>query len=268
MRMSEFLLYVTLIAAAASAVLALSSCSLSDASVSDASAHVAAEGTCTYENNLHDSEITANPTETDFPEASPSAAPYSSPASPTASAAPLEDTLVRISDYIPDIIIELKYAGNDNFTGKKIYDFTEAYARYGTVVKLKKAQEIFREKGLCLKVWDAFRPASAQRRLWEIYPDGDYVSNPNIGYSNHTRGSALDVTLTNASGGEIEMPTEFDDFTEAADRDYSDVSDTAAENARLLENVMESCGFTGYSAEWWHFNDTVKYDPELEFTPE
>ncbi len=63
------------------------------------------------------------------------------------------------------------------------------------------------------------------------------------------------------------MPTSFDHFSEKADRDYSDVSPAAAENARLLEDVMTSCGFQGYYNEWWHFNDTVRYEPELEFQP-
>ncbi len=198
------------------------------------------------------------------PEATPSATP--SPV-PTRERVPDHQEFVRILDYIPEAAVDLKYAARENFTGQVIYDFTEAYARYGTVVKLAAAQEQFKEKGYSIKIWDAYRPVSAQFKLWEICPDGNFVSNPNIGYSNHTRGCALDLTLVDAAGNELEMPTPFDNFTPKADRDYSDVSDTAAANARLLEEIMQSCGFQGYYNEWWHFNDTEKYEPELEFQP-
>lgn len=186
---------------------------------------------------------------------------------PTPERIPAEDEFVRIRDYIPEIVVDLKYATTDNFTGQVIYDFTEAYARYGTVVKLKKAQEILTKRGYFIKIWDAYRPVSAQFKLWEICPDGNFVSNPNVGYSNHTRGCALDITLVDSSGNEIEMPSPFDNFTQIADRDYSDVSETAASNAQMLEEIIQSCGLKGYYNEWWHFNDTVRYEPELEFQP-
>lgn len=188
--------------------------------------------------------------------------------SPTVLPVPKSSDFVRIQEYVPQAVIALRYATADNFTGKVIYDFTDAYARYGTVVKLARAQELLEKQGYYIKVWDAYRPVSAQFRLWEICPDGNYVSNPNVGYSNHTRGCALDITLVDAAGNELEMPTGFDDFSAKADRDYSDVSETAAANARLLEDVMQSCGFQGYYREWWHFNDEERYEPELVFQPE
>ncbi|MFR1517325.1 MAG: M15 family metallopeptidase [Clostridia bacterium] len=193
--------------------------------------------------------------------------PPTEPPSPTAAPTPEAHDFVRIIDYVPEAFIDLKYATTENFTGQIIYDFTEAYARYGTVAKLAQAQKLLSEKGYRIKIWDAYRPVAAQRKLWEICPDGNFVSNPNIGYSNHTRGCALDLTLVDPAGNEIEMPTPFDNFTPEADRDYSDVGKTAAENARMLEDIMQSCGFQGYYNEWWHFNDTVKYEPELEFQP-
>ena len=87
-----------------------------------------------------------------------------------------------------------------------------------------------------------------------------YVADPTKGYSGHSRGNTVDVTLVSADGSPVPMPTDFDDFTAMADRDYSDVSDTAAyDNVRLLEDTMVSCGFRPYSAEWWHFTDTTDY---------
>lgn len=97
-------------------------------------------------------------------------------------------------------------------------------------------------------------------RLWEVCPDPQYVADPTKGYSGHSRGNTVDVTLVSADGSPVPMPTDFDDFTAMADRDYSDVSDTAAyDNVRLLEDTMVSCGFRPYSAEWWHFTDTTDY---------
>ena len=180
---------------------------------------------------------------------------------------PSDSSFVRVKDYIPDIFTELKYATSDNFTGTVIYDFFEAYLRYGTVKKLSDAQALFVEKGFSLKIWDAFRPTSAQFKLWEIYPDSIYVANPYAGFSSHSRGNTVDVTLVNSDGSEVVMPTGFDDFSLKADRDYSDCSPEESEHARLLELVMRECGFRPYSGEWWHFSDETQYPVEESFYP-
>lgn len=182
--------------------------------------------------------------------------------------AELEDAaMVLVKDFIPDILVDLKYAKEDNFTGKVIYDFRDAYLRYGTVKKLKLAQEMLRQQGTGLKIWDAYRPVFAQFRFWELCPDDTYVADPRKGYSNHSRGNAVDVTLVDAQGNELEMPTAFDDFTSIPSRDYSMRTETAARNARLLEQTMERCGFLGYEGEWWHFSDSVRYPVEEHFVP-
>lgn len=180
---------------------------------------------------------------------------------------PRDEDMARVADYIPDILTELKYSTDHNFTGQVIYDFQDVYLRYGTVKKLRDAQAAFAELGLRLKIWDGFRPVSAQFALWEACPDDNFVANPNLGYSNHTRGNAVDVTLVDETGQELEMPTEFDNFSAKADRDYSDCTDTQRENAMLLQEVMEKNGFSGYFGEWWHFNDTDRYEPEKIFDP-
>ena len=114
------------------------------------------------------------------PPVSASAAPTESASlPPTPERVPEADEFVRIVDYVPEAVTDLKYATTENFTGQVIYDFTEAYARYGTVAKLAQAQEIFSQQGYRIKIWDAYRPVSAQFRLWEICPDGNFVSNPN-----------------------------------------------------------------------------------------
>lgn len=171
--------------------------------------------------------------------------------------------LVRVRELIPEVLVDLRYAGPDNFTGQTIYTFHDAYLRRGTAMKLAAAQSRLRQMGMQLKIWDAFRPVSAQFRLWEVCPNSTYVANPHKGFSSHSRGNAVDVTLADAQGRELPMPTEFDCFSSLANRDYSDVKDPgAARNAKLLEDVMTESGFKPYFDEWWHYSDTVVYDPE------
>ena len=173
---------------------------------------------------------------------------------------------VRIMDYIPDIVIDLKYATVDNFTGTVIYDFKDAYLRYGTVKKLAVAQEKFKAMGYYIKIWDAYRPFAAQEKLWQVCPNPRYVANPANGMKAHNLGGTIDMTLVTFDGNEVEMPTAFDDFSLRADRDYSDVSETAAENARMMESVMTECGFRGYAGEWWDYSDTTAYEA-YDFKP-
>lgn len=180
---------------------------------------------------------------------------------------PQDMVFVAVTDYIPDIQTELKYATADNFTGKVIYEFSTVYLRYGTVQKLAAVQADLRELGYGLKIWDGFRPVAAQFKLWEICPDDRYVADPRRGFSSHSRGNTVDVTLVDAEGRDVEMPSEFDDFSAKADRDYSDCTKTAADNALIMEVLMEKHGFNPYFSEWWHFTDTVKYPVEETFQP-
>ena len=188
---------------------------------------------------------------------------------PTELPEPADDALVRVADYIPNIRQNLLYAAEENFTGQQIYDFADAYLRYGTVKKLKSVCEELSRQNLGILIWDGFRPLEAQEKPWEICPDPAYVSHPVTGSRSHCRGSAIDLTLVDLKTGEnLTMPTDFDDFSKLADRDYSDCAPEAADNARLLEEVMVKYGFKPYSAEWWHFSDTEKYPVDETFLPE
>lgn len=207
------------------------------------------------------------PTEPTLPETEPVTEPATE--SPTElPTEPEREAFVRAADYIPHLRVELAYATTDNFTGTVIYEFTDAYLRYGTVQKLMKAAEILEEQGYGLVIWDAYRPVYAQERLWEICPDPAYVSKPGTGSQSHCRGLAVDVSLYDLETGEmLEMPTGFDTFTALADRDYTDCTSEAASNAMLLEDTLIICGFKPYSAEWWHFSDVDSYDIEYAFDP-
>lgn len=180
---------------------------------------------------------------------------------------PEDGEFVRVLDYLPGYFQELAYATEDNFTGQVIYDFSDAYLRYGTVKKLMQVQSVLAQSGYALKIWDGFRPTAAQWKLWQVCPNPTYVSDPTNGYSSHSRGNTVDVTLVYADGSEVEMPTGFDDFTHYADRDYGDCPQKAAENARFLENTMKEAGFSAYFGEWWHFSDTDSYDVAEDFYP-
>ncbi len=163
--------------------------------------------------------------------------------------------MVDIQKYIPGINVDLKYSTDDNVYGKAIYEIKKAYLRRGTAEKLKATQEELNAIGLGLKVWDAYRPPAAQFKLWEIMPDRRFVVNPYEGFSYHSRGVAVDVTLVDNEGRELLMPSGFDEFSARADRDYSDVSSVQMNNAKLLEEIMLHNGFGSIYYEWWHFTD-------------
>ena len=207
------------------------------------------------------------PADSVTPEAPAEAKPLPEP-EPAPVPEPAPADLVVVVDYIPGIYTELRYASDNNFTHQVIYSFSDAYLLYGTVQKLASAQESLETAGYSLLIWDSFRPVSAQFKLWEVCPDPAYVANPEKGHSSHSRGNTVDITLVTLDGEPVEMPTDFDDFTAMADRDYSDVGEEAAANARLLEDAMTAAGFKPYSAEWWHYSDTTSYPVEETFIPE
>ena len=206
-------------------------------------------------------------TPTPFP--TPSPAPSVSPSvelstSPTPSPSlpvkePEESDLVLVKDYLPTAVIDLRYATENNFTGTVIYEDFDCYLRYGTVKKLMAAAEELEEKGVYFKIWDAYRPVWAQFKLWEICPDPTFVSNPNVGFSSHSRGNTVDITLVDKEGNELLMPSAFDEFSSAADRDYSDLPEEQRSNALLLEQTLYLHGFRGYAKEWWHYTDKTEY---------
>ena len=162
----------------------------------------------------------------------------------------------------PDIIVDLRYATNNNFTGHTIYDFTTAIARTGTAQKLAQASALVKKHGFRLKIWDAYRPTIAQERLFEVYPDPEFVAPPDPNYS-HQKGVTFDLTLTFSDGQECPMPTGFDDFTGQARRS-ADWSSEAAKYHQILDSAMKKAGFIGYESEWWDFRDSQmdEYGPK------
>ena len=162
--------------------------------------------------------------------------------------------LVDIKEVNPRIIVDMKYATEDNFTKKRLYDSNTCFLRKSTASKLDAVQRKLEGMNLGLKVWDCYRPLAVQRSLWAILPDERYVADPEKG-SRHNRASAVDVTLVDSQGKELQMPTGFDDFSPRAAHHYQDLPDQAIRNRELLKGLMEKEGFIPLSEEWWHYDD-------------
>ena len=162
--------------------------------------------------------------------------------------------LVDIKEVNPRIIVDMKYATEDNFTKKRLYDSNTCFLRKSAAAKLDAVQKELEAMNLGLKVWDCYRPLAVQRIFWAILPDERYVANPEKG-SRHNRASAVDVTLVDSQGKELQMPTGFDDFSPRAAHHYQDLPDQAIRNRELLKGLMEKAGFIPLSEEWWHYDD-------------
>lgn len=161
---------------------------------------------------------------------------------------------INIKKIDDSIIVDLKYATADNFTKQKIYDFSIAVARVGTAKKLGIAANILKKQGFRLIVWDAYRPSYAQKKMFEIYPDPIWVAPPNPNHS-HEKGVTFDLTLADLDGKEVEMQSQFDDFSNAAKRNA--VRTPLQEyHYHILDSAMTKAGFKGYENEWWDYQDT------------
>ncbi|MBS1493574.1 MAG: D-alanyl-D-alanine dipeptidase [Bacteroidetes bacterium] len=160
---------------------------------------------------------------------------------------------IELNKMNPHILLDIRYATKNNFTGKVVYPEARAFLVDDAAYSLDSVQKELKTMGLGLKVYDAYRPLSVQRIFWEIMPDERYVADPKKG-SRHNRGMAVDLTLVDKNGKELSMPTEYDDFTEKAHRDYMKLTDEQIKNRKILEDVMIKYGFKGLPTEWWHFD--------------
>ncbi len=163
------------------------------------------------------------------------------------------DPLVDLAAVDSRLVIELRYATENNFTGRRLYSAARCLLRRSAAERLVRVADRLEAEGLRLKVYDAYRPLAVQHELWRLVPDERYVAHPRKG-SRHNRGAAVDVTLVDADGRELEMPTAYDDFTEAAHRDYAGGTEASRRNRDILAAAMEAEGFAGLPTEWWHFD--------------
>lgn len=163
---------------------------------------------------------------------------------------------IKIQDLDESILVDLRYATKNNFTGKKIYPNNVCVLRKETAEKLAKANAEFKERGYRIKVWDAYRPVYVQKIFWDIVKDSRFVANPKNGGSKHNKGTAVDITLVDKNGKEIIMPTDFDNFTTKAYRSNPNVNKEVRKNVDMLTKIMKDNGFIPLNSEWWHFDDS------------
>jgi len=164
-----------------------------------------------------------------------------------------DTTFVRLADYSPDFSYEMRYATENNFLKTQVYDCAQCYTRKKTAEALIAANLEFAEKGYRIRFFDCYRPNSVQYKMWEIFPNPQYVANPDKG-SIHNRGGAVDITLQTLDGKILDMGTDFDYFGREAHHDYLDLPDDVLKNRALLKQVMEAHGFWSVRTEWWHYN--------------
>lgn len=167
---------------------------------------------------------------------------------------------VDISFMDSSIVVDMKYATTDNFVNEKMYDCGRCFLRPAVAEAIQEIHIELQSKGLGLKVYDCFRPRPIQWKLWEKVPDPRFVSDPKKG-SMHNRGAAVDLTLVNLKGEELDMGTKFDYFGKEAYPSYTNLPDTVLNNRKLLSEIMLSNGFKAISTEWWHYSYTKKSYP-------
>ncbi len=170
--------------------------------------------------------------------------------------------LVDAAEIVPGLVVDMRYATPDNFTGKRVYECNRCYLREATARKLARAQAQLKKEGFALKAWDCYRPLSVQKIFGALVPDPRFVADPAKG-SKHNRGTAVDVTMVDAQGNEAAMPTLFDAFTERASRNSNDFPPEVLKNRKTLENAMKNAGFEPLPSEWWHFDDNGWQEYEI-----
>lgn len=162
--------------------------------------------------------------------------------------------MIDLEKLIPGLKTDIRYATENNFTHKILYAKAGLFLRKAAAVKLQAVQDSLSAMGLCLVVFDGYRPYSTTLAMWEVVPDDRYAANPANG-SGHNRGIAVDVTLANISTGQqLPMPTDFDDFTDTAHHDFMNLDSIVLANRATLKNVMVHFGFRPLATEWWHFS--------------
>lgn len=179
-----------------------------------------------------------------------------------ASKPPTYDTTkwVYIGDLEPSIVQDMRYATENNFVKEKMYNCGKCFLRPEVAEALVNAHKILQEKGYGIKVYDCYRPRPIQQKLWDKVPNPNYVTPPAKG-SMHNRGAAVDLTIVDSKGEELDMGTEFDYFGRKAHHTYTKHSEEINANRTLLKSTMETVGFSAIRTEWWHYSYKKKSYP-------
>jgi D-alanyl-D-alanine dipeptidase len=165
--------------------------------------------------------------------------------------------LIEITEKKFDVIFDLRYATANNVCGQKLYAFPFCYFHEAAIEPLQKAIKAAKNLGLKIKIFDGFRPMAVQKFMFEKFAHDPiregFVSNPNGGAVPHCRGVAIDLTLVDADGKELDMGTDFDEFSDLAFHNSHKISSEAQRNRLILLGIMTVAGWDFYSQEWWHY---------------
>lgn len=221
----------------------------------------------------------------------PARAVAGEPVHVSSAATPEEAGLVDIATLVPDIRLDIRYAGSDNFVGEKVrgYLAPKCYLLRPAAEALQRVEQDLRSQGLALKIFDCYRPVRSvkhfvawaadlddQRTKPTYYPNlgksellsGGYIAES----SGHSRGATIDLTLVRCADedcasskgverddGELDMGTAFDFFDACANTDHVGISQSQRANRRRLVDAMARQGFRNYPMEWWHY--TLQPEP-------
>ncbi len=171
--------------------------------------------------------------------------------------APAGDALVDAAERVPGLVLDLRYATDDNFLKRRLYlaPHPRCLLRASVAARLAAAQAALRPRGFGLKVFDCYRPFSVQKVMWDAVPQRGLVAPPSLGGSNHNRGAAVDASLVRLDGSPVAMPTDFDDFSKAARINSKLPPPEAQRHREILQSAMAAAGFKLMFMEWWHFDD-------------
>lgn len=178
--------------------------------------------------------------------------------------------LVELSSLDETLKLDIRYATKNNFLQKPVYNVAKAFLQKPVAEDLIKISKKLNDKGFGIIVFDGYRPWTVTKIFWDETPEEErkFVANPEKG-SNHNRGCAIDITLYDLkTGTPLEMPCEYDTFSEEAFPSYKGRSKKAIENRDFLIKELEEDGnFKVYPYEWWHFDHKTCKDYPVLDTP-
>lgn len=167
-----------------------------------------------------------------------------------------EAHLIELITLDPTIKLDIRYATENNFTGKKVYPQARAFLQKPAAKRVARIHKKLKKKGLGIVIFDGYRPWAITKLFWETVAldQRKFVADPAKG-SKHNRGCAVDLSIFDLKTGKlVPMPSEYDEFTERASPDYKGGTDEERANRELLRELMEDEGFTVNPNEWWHFD--------------
>ena len=156
-----------------------------------------------------------------------------------------------------DVILDLRYYSDNNVCSQKLYDKNYNFLHQEAYNKLEKAVNYAQKMGLKIKIFDAYRPFKVQKFMHDFFASSPelqkFLSDPKTGSIPHCRGIAIDLTLCDSQNNELDMGSDFDEFSELAFHNCLKITPSQLNNRNTLLGIMSFAGFDFYSKEWWHY---------------